>query len=254
MSGPERASTPRNMRRGADFACLVQANELHTDVMSSPRPSSREALIQAGLAIFGRDGHDGASTREIAVAAGMPMSQITYHFGGKHGLYLACAQQVADTLSSMMAPALAAIDTRETTENPAVARAMLHELFGVIVPTMLSPQSAPFVRFIMREQAEPTEAFAILYGGMMGQMLARIAHLIGIIAGPGSDPALAQVHALTLIGQVVVFRVAHSTVMRSTGWPAVGEAEIAVIRDTILFNIDAICTRIGAETSSGEAL
>jgi len=222
--------------------------------MPTPRPSSREALIQAGLAIFGRDGHDGASTRDIANAAGMPMSQITYHFGGKHGLYLACAEQVADTLRGMMAPSLAAIDSREAIDSPVEAHATLRELFGQIIGTMLSPQTAPFVRFIMREQSEPTEAFAILYGGIMGQMLARIAYLIGIIAGPGKDPALAQVHALTLIGQVVVFRVAQSTVMRSTGWQAVGEAEVGVIRDTILSNVDAICLRIGAEASSGEAM
>ena len=62
---------------------------------------------------FGRFGLEGASTREIAKAAGKPMSAITYHFGGKEGLYLACARHISDTLgwliglAGVMSPAVA---------------------------------------------------------------------------------------------------------------------------------------------------
>ncbi len=223
--------------------------------MAVPRPNSREMLIQTALAVFGARGRDGATTRDIAAAAGMPMSQITYHFGGKDGLYLACAQHIADHLGGRMAPALSAIDARfDGDDSPASARAMLHDLFGQIVPVMLSPATAPFVRFIMREQTEPSEAFALIYGGVMGQMLARIAYLIGVISGPHGDPGMAQVRALSLIGQVVVFRVAQAAVLRATGWDAVGEAELATIRVIILSNIDAICDRLGQVHTTGDNL
>ena len=48
-------------------------------------------LLDVAVDHFGRFGIDGASTRAIAKDAETPMSSITYHFGGKEGLYLATA-------------------------------------------------------------------------------------------------------------------------------------------------------------------
>ncbi|MBN9445309.1 MAG: TetR family transcriptional regulator, partial [Bosea sp.] len=47
---------------------------------------TRQALIRAGLDLFGRNGFDATSTREIAQAAGVNSAGIAYHFGGKDGL------------------------------------------------------------------------------------------------------------------------------------------------------------------------
>jgi AcrR family transcriptional regulator len=40
-------------------------------------------------AVLGRDGFAGLTTREVARTAGVPLSQIHYHFGSKQGLFLA---------------------------------------------------------------------------------------------------------------------------------------------------------------------
>src|SRR3546814_10523816 len=48
--------------------------------------------------LFGRKGLDGASTRGIAKAAGTAMSSITYHYGGKEGLYLAAADYIVSQM------------------------------------------------------------------------------------------------------------------------------------------------------------
>jgi TetR/AcrR family transcriptional regulator len=49
--------------------------------------SGRERLMTEALRIFARDGFAGASTREIAEAAGVNHSLIPYHFGSKDGLW-----------------------------------------------------------------------------------------------------------------------------------------------------------------------
>src|SRR3546814_17899513 len=46
-------------------------------------------LLETAVREFGRKGLAGASTRGIATAAGTALSSITYHYGGKEGLYLA---------------------------------------------------------------------------------------------------------------------------------------------------------------------
>ena len=40
------------------------------------------------------------------------MSAITYHYGGKQGLYLAAARHIADRMGERLAPALAASEAR----------------------------------------------------------------------------------------------------------------------------------------------
>jgi AcrR family transcriptional regulator len=46
-------------------------------------------LLEAAKKIVRQNGHSGLSTRDVATAAGVPLSQIHYHFGSKQGLMLA---------------------------------------------------------------------------------------------------------------------------------------------------------------------
>ncbi len=46
-------------------------------------------LLEAAKKVLRQNGHSGLSTRDVAAAAGVPLSQIHYHFGSKHGLMLA---------------------------------------------------------------------------------------------------------------------------------------------------------------------
>lgn len=58
---------------------------------------AKSQLIAAALAQFGEYGLH-ATTRDIAALAGQNIAAITYYFGSKEDLYLACAQWIADFL------------------------------------------------------------------------------------------------------------------------------------------------------------
>jgi AcrR family transcriptional regulator len=47
------------------------------------------ALLEAAKKVLRQNGYSGLSTRDVAAAAGIPLSQIHYHFGSKQGLVLA---------------------------------------------------------------------------------------------------------------------------------------------------------------------
>lgn len=51
--------------------------------------STRSAIIEAARTRLLQDGHNGVSTRKVADTAGVPLSQLHYHFGSKQGLLLA---------------------------------------------------------------------------------------------------------------------------------------------------------------------
>jgi AcrR family transcriptional regulator len=46
-------------------------------------------LLEAAKKVLRQNGHSGLSTRDVATAAGVPLSQIHYHFGSKQGMMLA---------------------------------------------------------------------------------------------------------------------------------------------------------------------
>src|SRR3546814_20399109 len=65
--------------------------------------SIEDRLLNTAIDQFGRDGLEGASTRRIASAAGTTMSAITYHYGGKEGLYLAAARHLVEQIKFRVA-------------------------------------------------------------------------------------------------------------------------------------------------------
>lgn len=53
----------------------------------------RNKLIEVGTRLFAERGLYGVSIRELTLAAGTSISMISYHFGGKEGLYSAVLQR-----------------------------------------------------------------------------------------------------------------------------------------------------------------
>ena len=208
---------------------------------------TRLRLLNAAIDHFGRLGLHGASTRAIAREADTPMSSITYHFGGKEGLYLAAADHIASEIARRAGPALEQVRAMcAEPPTPAVARNALHLVFAHMVGVIVSPETAAFARFILREQADPTEAFTHLYSGAMRELLARLAALLRTISHDRLGEQDSRLKALTLMGQLLVFRVARAAVLATTGWREVGAAEVDEIRRSIADNLEAICDRLEA--------
>lgn len=55
----------------------------------SKKPETGVTLLEAAKKVLRQNGYAGLSTRDVAAAAGVPLSQIHYHFGSKQGLVLA---------------------------------------------------------------------------------------------------------------------------------------------------------------------
>lgn len=53
------------------------------------KTETHTALLEAAKKVLRRNGYSGLSTRDVAAAADVPLSQIHYHFGSKQGMVLA---------------------------------------------------------------------------------------------------------------------------------------------------------------------
>ena len=202
-------------------------------------------LLDIAIREFSLKGLEGASTREIAQAAGTVMSSITYHYGGKEGLYLAAADHIAERMAVDMIDDLGDIEG-EGELAPAAARAAIHRIVAHFVDKMVGELSAAWALFIAREQMNPTEAFERIYGGLMGRMLERLADLICIASGQRDEQA-ARIATFTLIGQVTALRSSRATCLKLLRRGDFDADSITAIKARIAANLDAILDTPTAE-------
>jgi len=62
---------------------------------------TRTQLLAAATPLFARKGLHGVSVREVARSAGVNLAMISYHFGGKEGLYAAVVEEQFARLRQM---------------------------------------------------------------------------------------------------------------------------------------------------------
>jgi len=209
--------------------------------------TTREALIGAAIEVFGRDGFGAASTRAISETAGVNQALISYHFGGKPGLYLAALQFIADSVVARIGPLLSAIEgelaSDESADAPETARralARLHDLTDAFVEVLTSDESAAWARLILREQQDPSEGFDVLYDGIMHRMLSVVTQLVARSRPDATNREPCKLTAIAILGQVLVFRTARAAVMREMGWKRLTPQQIGAIRAEVRRNTAAI--------------
>ncbi|MCU7917571.1 MAG: CerR family C-terminal domain-containing protein [Candidatus Thiodiazotropha sp. (ex Epidulcina cf. delphinae)] len=195
------------------------------------RIETRDRLLEAALQAFGNRDYDGVSTREIVEKAEANISAISYHFGGKKGLYLATVAYLADRLHAGMAEQLEQIRQHAEVASPhqcaeSLCRFLLHFLENMLLGEV--GKHAPGI--IFREQSQPTDAFEILYDKLLAPMHGTLARLVARYRGlQATDQAvIIMVHAL--IGQTMIFRIGRTTFLRRMGTPAFDAANLEAVK------------------------
>ncbi len=205
----------------------------------SPADQTRAALIRAALKLFGRQGFEGTSTREIAALAKANIGSIAYHFGGKEGLRAACANHIVETIGGIAGAAMA--ETIGEVQGEDAARARLNTVLEAMVGFIVArPEAGEFVQFVLRELSQPSEALDIIYDGVFEPVHRRLCGIWAEASGEDAESERTRITIFTLIGQVVYFRIAQAAVMRRMDWDQVGPAEAADIIAVVRSNIDAI--------------
>ena len=207
---------------------------------TSPAELTRAALVRAALRLFGRQGFDGTSTREIAAEAQANIGSIAYHFGGKEGLRTAAADFIVETIQTVAGQALGNAQA-PVPGSPEAARAQLfaalERMVGFVVA---SPQAGEIVQFVLRELSHPTAALDRIYDGVFEPTHRRLCQLWEQATGEPAESEATRLTVFTLIGQVIYFRIGREAVMRRMGWRDIGAAEAAKVVAATSDNLKAI--------------
>jgi AcrR family transcriptional regulator len=201
---------------------------------------TRQALIRAGLDLFGRNGFDATSTRELAQAAGVNSAGIAYHFGGKDGLRQACVEAIIQRLQAVLAggaPSVAiAVDAAD---RDMAAEQLLALIDRVVVFLTTVPESELVARFVVREMLTPSPAFETLYGGLFAPVHRRVCQVWAAATGMEPEAPATRLAVFAAIGQVVYFRIARPAVTRRMGWDGIGPNEARAIGETVRRSVRA---------------
>lgn len=216
--------------------------EVVTKKAVNPNPGARERLLEAAVDIFGRHGYEAATTRMITAEAGANIAAIPYYFGGKEGLYRAVINHVVETLNQEIGGLLE--DIRTLSGNGDIDRNLalqkLQDLIEKLIQLIVgSSQGQRFARIIMREQTYPSSDYDQIYSGVMEPVLDTIAMLV-MAAGGESSEHRAKLRSMAIIGQVLAFRFARETIVRSLKLQGYNPEELDQIREVIIEHIRAI--------------
>ncbi len=200
--------------------------------------NTREDLLHAGLLLFGEYGLNGVSTRMLAAEAKANIASIPYHFGGKEGLYKAVVQHIADQIGIMTQPVMQSINQEIETSgadlSPERARALCVMAKSKMAELFIGMDHASaWSKIIMREQANPTDAFDILYESEMKTLQQTSEYLVAaaLEISPQSHDAKIISHAIW--GQVLVFITSRESLLRTLKVTSLGAQHRKKIQNII---------------------
>lgn len=199
---------------------------------------TRQRIIDAAIKLFGEHGFAGASTRDIAAAAGVNPPALQYYFEGKEGVYLACAQFITDDLLARFEPAMrqaaAALKNHDGVQH--LIDVFLH-IYEIGLDMVLTDfQAADRRLFVARDMAgeEPLSTSRLLEQRLKEPLNKLRLTLLARITGTSTRDPVTRIRLLTLKGQVIAFFHPPGACLDALGWKEMDAAKAALLKATVI--------------------
>ncbi len=208
-----------------------------------PGERTRQKLINAGMEIFGKNNFEATTTRMLADHAGVNLAAIPYHFKSKEGLYLAVIRHIVEEgggpIRSVVAGINRALEESDSASDECFK--MLDSLLNAMISTILGvPEARSWAGIVLREQMEPTKAFDIIYSEVILPVQRCCFGLIARILGRSPDEPEIMLKGMTILGQVLFFRMAREAVVRTLEWEGYSLQEIKAVQNAVTENVRAV--------------
>lgn len=217
---------------------------------SDAAAATRSALIRAGIDLFGRQGFDGTSTREIARAASVNIAGIAYHFGGKAGLHRACGEAIAAIIVESVGRLDAAAMEAAMASPEAAGEAFIAAVAAIAGFMLGRPEAESVARFMVREQMDPSETFTVLYEELIRPRHEGMCRLFARATGEAAESEAVIIAVSALFGQVMFFRVGRATALARLGWEGIDRPRLETILGVVATSVRATIAARRAAVSS----
>ena len=167
--------------------------------MNKPREAAaptKARILAAAEAVFAAKGFDGASTREIAAAAGVNISSLHYHWASKETLYFAVFEHVYDRILGVVRSAIP--DT--SMERPA-SRQVVDEVMGRLYDFFADNPSIPrlMVRRLLEATAGTSEIERVILLPAWRRFATWTYDFSGVVTAEAAPILMLTVHSVLLL-------------------------------------------------------
>jgi TetR/AcrR family transcriptional regulator, regulator of cefoperazone and chloramphenicol sensitivity len=202
---------------------------------------TRARIITTALRVFGEEGFNKASTRQIAADAGVNPPALQYYFGGKEGLHRACAQFIIDRMLGIVSPAL----TQARELKPAARREQAIDALCAVLDSvadgLVAAGSESWSRFITRGKADGAgPAMGMLRENIGLPIFQTVASLIAKVTELDPADEVTRIRAAAILGQVSTFHTNRESTLDALKWPDYHAQRLQMIKTVIREHTRAI--------------
>ncbi|WP_028479675.1 TetR/AcrR family transcriptional regulator [Nocardia sp. CNY236] len=182
--------------------------------------ATRAALEQAGRRLFTERGFAGTTAEELVTAAGVTRGALHYHYGDKHGLFLAVLEEIEVEITAETEKAIAAADPGdvlagmtagigvflEICQRPAVVRIALTDALVVLGWQGWRDLEAAHGLGLITTQLERARAAGLIAEApvpVLAQLLLSVISEAALIVAHADDRDVARTHAVQSVLLVV---------------------------------------------------
>ena len=206
---------------------------------------TKQALLNAAFPLFAENGFAATSTREIAVRAKCNVASITYHFGSKEGLHIACAKEMTNHMTALR-------NDPGSVQLPDIVNEAQSQFEAKILAQayilMRMPKASTIIKFLLREAQDQSKAFDYIYENFFMAMFNMFQQDWLETTHQTEEDETSLLTVFTIIGQLAYFRVGQPIILRRMQWNEYGEAETRTILRLLQTNIRTLVNHYRSKT------
>jgi len=180
---------------------MVEPGERGPTSSGAQAELTRGRLLDIGEVLFAEKGFEGTGVRDITTAAGSNVAAVSYHFGGKEGLYQEVFRRRIEALRDLGISRLEDLVQREgLTLSVEMVVACLTAVF--VEPVFEHADWQTLTRLFAREMLAPRLPRGMLRLELVEPIEAATARALCLVE-PGLDEAAARLSTFSLVAQLL---------------------------------------------------
>lgn len=195
-------------------------------------------IIEAALTLFGEQGYEGASTREIAELAGVNAPALNYYFKSKEGLYNACIEYMVEQIWAFLAPTIeqaqAQLGARPDTEQLIETFCSIQSKIAEFM--LVSNRTNSWRKFYAREQAGlgPSAGEEVISQRIGQRLIGVTSGIISRLMGPHASQEECILRSMALTGQLLPFHLTRNSSLKALDWDVLTPQRYAMLMNIVL--------------------
>lgn len=200
---------------------------------------TRAKLIESALRLFGERGFNGASTRDIATAAGVNAPALQYYFNNKEGVYMACVEYILERIWEQLAKPIEQAEqvlAEHATDDQQLIDSYLTLLGAFIGFIHDSPQASDWRLFMAQEHTGlgPDGSVELMNQRLHQRIRVVTTGIIARLTGVPAEDERTLIRTFALNSQGMVFRVLRRQVLGGLGWDSIDLERMQSVRQVLL--------------------